>query len=420
MCSKMASTSKVKKGLSADELQQVADSIMEKGLETDSDFSDAESEHSDHESMSEQEGSDIELENWAVPSDVSEQSEEMDVERESNYFYGKNRHKWSKNPPATGRTRATNLISHLPGLRGESFEKQPAEPIVAWKCFINDQILEKLLIETNARITYMAANYSFSGLCCQFTSHVDKVELSAFFGLLYLAGVFKSNNEDLQSLFATDGTGRDIFRATMSLKRFYFLLTALRFDDRSTREERINNGDPLAPISEVYKIFIDNCKSNYSCGEYLTVDEMLIAFRGRCKFRMYLKNKPDKYGLKMQCLCDARTHYLLNAFVYTGKNHTYDRTRKLGIPTLDVMRLIQPVANTNRNITGDNWFTSYELITELRRQGLTYVGTIKKIRENCLLRFCLIKTGQLIHLSLDSPVMKHLFRMCLIKIGPFY
>lgn len=105
-------------------------------------------------------------------------------------------------------------------------------------------------------------------------------------------------------------------------------------------------------------MFNNNCQSNYSCGEYLTIDEMLIAFRGRCKFRMYLKNKPDKYGIKMQCLVDAKTHYLLNAFIYTGKDTHNMNPRKLAIPTLDVLKLIPPISGTNRNLTVDNWFSS--------------------------------------------------------------
>ncbi|XP_030745477.1 uncharacterized protein LOC115874468 [Sitophilus oryzae] len=119
-------------------------------------------------------------------------------------------------------------------------------------------------------------------------------------------------------------------------------------------------------------------QSNYSCGEYVTIDEMLVAFRGRCKFRMYLKSKPDKYGLKMQCLVDTKTHYLLNSFIYSGKDTHKTNPRKLDIPTLDGLALIPPISGNNRNVTADNWFSSVELIRELRKHNITYVGTLKK------------------------------------------
>lgn len=103
----------------------------------------------------------------------------------------------------------------------------------------------------------------------------------------------------------------------MSLKRFLFIITALRFDDPSTRNERIKDDDKLAPISEIFHLFITNCQSCYFPSEYLTVDEMLAKFRGRCHFRIYMKSKSNKYGIKIMCLCDAKSCYLINAFVYS-------------------------------------------------------------------------------------------------------
>ncbi|CAB3232826.1 unnamed protein product [Arctia plantaginis] len=47
---------------------------------------------------------------------------------------------------------------------------------------------------------------------------------------------------------------------------------------------------------------------------------MLVAFRGRCKFKVYMPKKPTKYGIKIQCLTDARSGYLLNVHIYVGKH----------------------------------------------------------------------------------------------------
>ena len=148
-----------------------------------------------------------------------------------------------------------------------------------------------------------------------FTKPIDQVELRAFFGLIYLAGLFKSENEDATGLFASDGTGRDIFRATMNLKRFLYIEACLRFDDPSTRLAR---GTPLAPIFDIYEQFVGNCSKLYSPSDIVTIDEMLIGFRGRCHFRMYIPTIPNKYSIKMQCLADARTFYLCDAFLYCG------------------------------------------------------------------------------------------------------
>lgn len=48
----------------------------------------------------------------------------------------------------------------------------------------------------------------------------DKTELKAFIGLFYLAGLHRSNRQNLEDLWASDGTGIELFRLTMSLRKF--------------------------------------------------------------------------------------------------------------------------------------------------------------------------------------------------------
>ncbi|KAJ4447112.1 hypothetical protein ANN_09112 [Periplaneta americana] len=133
-------------------------------------------------------------------------------------------------------------------------------------------ILHTIINHTNKKLDEMAASY---GETATFTRYLDELELKAFIGLVFLAGIFKSNHEDVDSFFATDGTGRDIFRATMTKERYLFLLSALRFDNIETREERKRQGNKLAAISEVFDSFINNCNRKYCSSEYTTVDGIL-------------------------------------------------------------------------------------------------------------------------------------------------
>nr|CAI5870547.1 unnamed protein product [Callosobruchus analis] len=48
---------------------------------------------------------------------------------------------------------------------------------------------------------------------------LTKEEFRVFIAILYYSSVFKSNDEDLEEMFSTDGTGRHIFRCILSLKR---------------------------------------------------------------------------------------------------------------------------------------------------------------------------------------------------------
>ncbi|KAJ8941499.1 hypothetical protein NQ314_010383 [Rhamnusium bicolor] len=168
----------------------------------------------------------------------------------------------------------------------------------------------------------------------------------------------------------------------MSTKRFAVLLACLRFDTHEERMLRVKI-DPAAAISHIFEKFNQNSQSTYSLGANVTVDEILVGFRGRYKFKMYLPSKPVKYGLKIQCLVDARTHYIYNTYIYCGKGtdslkDVTDEEKRFSIPTQAVIRLCKPIFGSNRNITADNWYSSIELIDSLFKNKLTYVGTMKK------------------------------------------
>lgn len=81
-------------------------------------------------------------------------------------------------------------------------------------------------------------------------------------------------------------------------------------------KEKKDVKDKEAAISKTFYKFIENSQLCYTVGASCCVDEMLIPFRGRGSFKMYLLNKPAKYGLKIQCLTDAKTNYLYSAYIY--------------------------------------------------------------------------------------------------------
>lgn len=113
-----------------------------------------------------------------------------------------------------------------------------------------------------------------------------------------MAGILRASHLNLYDLWATDGTGIEFFRNCMNLKRFKFLMRVIRFDDARTRLQQ-KALDKVAPIRDLFETLVEKCKANFAVSEYLTIDEMLEAFRGRCGFRQYIQNKPARYGLKI-------------------------------------------------------------------------------------------------------------------------
>lgn len=170
-------------------------------------------------------------------------------------------------------------------------------------------MIQIIVDKTNKKIEDVCAPLVAEDKAETFHYPTDVDEMKAFIGLLYYAGLWKSAKVDDNRLWEKTN-GVTFYRCLFARHRYTFLASCLRFDDKESRDEN----DRFAPIRDLWTIFIENCQTCYSCSDKCTVDEQLLSFRGRCCFRMYLKDKPDKYGLKIITLNDAETSYMVNIF----------------------------------------------------------------------------------------------------------
>lgn len=287
---------------------------------------------------------------------------------------GKNGYKWSTRAPE----RQSNRFEHV-----HEFEPGPAGPAVGvlsfeelWSLLFPDEFFNIIATHTNTEIENQWIKMITKEVSQQsYHEKTDPVEIRAYVGLLYFAGAWKSGNVDTEDLWSKVD-GLNLFRCTMSKMRFRFLSLCLRFDDEPNRDRE----DRFSPIRELWEKFIQNCQNCYNLSGTTTVNEQLLSFRGRCKFKMYMKAKPDKYGMKIVTLNDAKTYYLFYGVPYLGKSVLHTTLPNETKPEYYFRVVTAPIHGSNRTVTCDNWFSSVPLFQRFLNDpfNLSITGTIRK------------------------------------------
>lgn len=177
------------------------------------------------------------------------------------------------------------------------------------------------------------------------------MHLHVYFGIIILAGVYRSRGETTESLWDAE-TGRAIFGAIMSVEFPHIFRGVIRFDDQESRPVR-RQRDKLAAICTVWDKWVDRLPLLYNPGANVTVDERLVGFRGRLSLPavQYMPSKPARYVIKIWTACDAATSYAWNTQIYTGNPEGGAVERNQG--TRVVLNMTQGLSG--HNITCDHF-----------------------------------------------------------------
>ena len=204
------------------------------------------------------------------------------------------------------------------------------------------------------------------------------VQLKAYFGILYFRGVFGDQKIPIEQLWSENYN--TFYRTTMSRNLFQTWNRVLRFDDSELREDR-KKTDSFAALRDIWSEWNERLRTFYKASHSITIDEQLVASRCRSPHRIYNPSKPGKYGELVRWCTDAKNRYFLNGSPLTKRpedsvaaevHKESNRAKSL------VMNLCGPFFNDGRNVTGDRFFTSMDVATELLNRNTTYLGTMQK------------------------------------------
>ena len=182
-------------------------------------------------------------------------------------------------------------------------------------------MIEKIVTHTNdviqAAMERLADLLEESDIYPHFLK-VDKMDISAFIGLLYLRAAFRLNLQETLEIWNHE-SAHDIFAATMSYNWFQFIGRFITFDDKSTRGDCWKS-DKFACLRELFEMINEQNSKRRFPSPLLAVDDTLYPYRGSISFKQYYNpRKSAKYGLLYRSLCDSSVWYTYYTLPYVGK-----------------------------------------------------------------------------------------------------
>ncbi|VDI16622.1 Hypothetical predicted protein [Mytilus galloprovincialis] len=160
------------------------------------------------------------------------------------------------------------------------------------------------------------------------------------------------------------------------------------------------NDDNYSPTSK-FQCFVDlfnrQSKQHYIPKQNLSIDESLIASKGRSSIIQYIPSKAAKFGVKLWVLAEAVSGYICQISVYKGKQ--YDPTPQGMLQGAYVVNKLLDAAglfNKAYHLFTDSFFSSINLAKELLAKGTLFTGTLRANRQmpNTIKESCFAGKGE--------------------------
>eukprot|EP00117_Sycon_ciliatum_P002306 scpid50910/ scgid2388/ PiggyBac transposable element-derived protein 4 len=279
----------------------------------------------------------------------------------------------------------------LPGVtRQRGPTAQADENISPADCFatmFTDEAVDIAVTQTNlyAQRKLEALGAHFPSSRMRKWHDISSREMKVFFVLLLAMSIVEqpalADHWTTDWLYQTPG-----FAKVMSRNRFQLILSCLHFVDNTTIEydEHGRYRDPLAKIGKFLDIIVKRFRLSYYPKRDVSVDEQMIAYKGRLSFKQYMPAKPTKWGVKAFVLAEPGTGYIYEWTLYTGKDMAEGRD----VAMADTSKGSQIVAKLVRHLGQghvvymDNYYSSPTLFQWLSsRRGMGAVGTVRVNRK---------------------------------------
>ncbi len=218
---------------------------------------------------------------------------------------------WKKEEP----TSYTQPYTIIPGPVSPAVTSQ-SSPQDLFSRFFTDAVWDHIVVETNR----YANSFGLNNPDGRTWTDTTVEEMKAFVGLLICMGIVRLPRLELYwssqfSLIKTPGIS-----TIMPLRRFEQIWRFLHLTDNNLEIAYGQPGyDKLFKVRKLLDLLCPRFESEFELHQSCTIDEAMIPFKGRLKFKQYMKDKTTKWGIKVFVLADSITGYVKRLQVYTGK-----------------------------------------------------------------------------------------------------
>jgi len=243
--------------------------------------------------------------------------------------------------------------------------------------FLSPSLIDMVVAETNRYAAqYLATAVLRPKARAKRWKDLSAADVKAFLALLLLQSIVKMPTYESywSTEFYMEVPG---LRSIMPRDKFELILQFLDLSDNTTDLPSDHpDHDRLHKVRPLLSELVCRWKAAYHPQREVSVDESIVAFKGRSKMIVYKPNKPHKWGLNAWVLAEAKTGYVWNLEMYTGKKSETE----VGLTKKVVTSLCQPLYNTGHHVYMDNYFSSPALFCELKQNQLGACGTLRTNR----------------------------------------
>ena len=259
-------------------------------------------------------------------------------------------------------------------------------PTDAFQSIIDEEVVESIVMWTNER-----AEKYFEGRDNTIVNGikwrpVDIPTMYIFLALVMNMGVVKEPEISNYWSRHPQYGGPAIFNSkVMSRNHFLNILKFLRFGSVDDADKN-NQSTRIEPLLDILR---QKCKDHVNPGLHIAIDEALILWKGRLRFRQFIKTKRSRFGIKVFITCpgDAKWYgYSYDFKIYYGKKSKFATEKsksakdKLTLTEEIVVAMLGDLIGCGRHVITDNWYTSLRLAEFLLTENTDLTGIVKPNR----------------------------------------